>query len=703
MVLTAEQVKKNPELLTQNRSKSTFGYLDGLLGGVLFDGQAFVTTPNADELPEPILGLIIHVRLRQDGRFGPEDPFQRPQMYVSQHPHLACIRRPPIDRFNTTDIMFFNPSADTHFLALHSSRLGLLHPNYVSRLRLPSIELAKRYYAFMDSRKDLDDSYARTHFNGHVTQLKIWIARLENTKASWPDILFSFTQAQRHYLELEAFLEYMQVRQPLMNSPDYGEIKRPAANFIGAFTNKVVVVEEFAKAGVPVWLIRPIKEFNEITRIDAVVTPTPSEDSSIELQPWRGHKTLAWNRGADDPQRHNNLMLFGREFLAYTDFGRTSAVRDTIGRPPAVPSFGDDFSAGPSRGHDSSARPSRRPPTSCHVKRSQGPTKPRINLHPTDIIHFKPNPHPMMPFMMEAWAHGLSTVTITPNNVSPQYSEGDNGFIFPPPSVFLPPQTNGDLKPRQLKIFHAYIRHCDILLLRMSPRNSPSSIPRGKWHRILAPERRNQHPTSVNYWHAPSNPNEQSQPRTELHTLLVQWTKELDQDNAHRNESLPWAGEELPLDRWPHDRVTERILYEINEINLRWEFRILDKRMMADTAPQDAHDDLVAQCFPSSSFTGDAGGDHMSVKYTTAWRGLSNPVDKPRSKYVLALSRVLAEWKGCPEEIVVASKKKEIDTELTSIERACASFYCQKFFFFFARAPSVPHRTSIDPTIYIMP
>ncbi|KAF9490844.1 hypothetical protein BDN71DRAFT_1510929 [Pleurotus eryngii] len=244
----------------------------------------------------------------------------------------------------------------------------------------------------MDTSKDLNDSHTRKHFDGHVTQLKIWIARLKNTKVSWPDILFSFTQAQRHYLELEAFLEYMQVRQPLMNSAEYGKIQRPAGNFVGAFTNKVVVVEEFAKAGMPVWLIRLIKEFNKFTCINAITTLTPREDLSIELQPWRGHKTLAWNQGADNPQHHNNLMLFGREFLAYTDFGRTSAVRDTIERPPAVPSFGDDFSAGPSQG----------PPTHRKVKRTHRPIKPHINLHTTDIVHFKPNPHPMMPLMMEA-------------------------------------------------------------------------------------------------------------------------------------------------------------------------------------------------------------------------------------------------------------------------------------------------------------
>ncbi|KAF9492996.1 hypothetical protein BDN71DRAFT_1508972 [Pleurotus eryngii] len=122
-----------------------------------------------------------------------------------------------------------------------------------------------------------------------------------------------------------------------MNSGEYDEIWQPAGNFIGAFTSKVVVVEEFAKAGVPVWLIQPIKEFNELTSINTITTSTPHEDSSIQLQPWCNHKTLAWNQAADDPQCHNNLMLFSHEFLAYTDFGCISAVRDTIERPLLFP------------------------------------------------------------------------------------------------------------------------------------------------------------------------------------------------------------------------------------------------------------------------------------------------------------------------------------------------------------------------------
>ncbi|KAF7426829.1 hypothetical protein PC9H_009198 [Pleurotus ostreatus] len=582
----------------------------------------------------------------------------------------------------------------------------------VTRLRDPSIDLAKRYRQFMAKRPDLTSTSTATRFNGHVTQLKVWIGRLEAIKAPWPDILFAFTQVQRHYLELEAFLEYMEVRQPLMNSEEYGKILLPAALLIGAVTNTVVVVEEFAKAGVPVWLIRPIEQFTDDTRIDAVTNPYPPEALDIELAPWRGHKTLVWNRAADHPQRHDNLMLFAREFLSYTDFGRTSTIRDTIERPPAVPSLGNDYSAtaGPSRAVEAAKPPPGRKQKPHYPPH---PPKPRINLHPHDINHFKPNPNAMAPIMMEAWVHGLSTVTVTKEKVSMNFAEGDNGYIFPPISVFIPFQVDGNLKPRHLKLLHAYLTHSDILILRLSPRNNPTSLLRGNWDLLLGPERSN--PTSIppsttSTATADDEPKAKKtkveklvKRRQNLQTILAEWTNEYDVESNARNESLAWASEQLPKDRWPHDRVVERILYEINEINFRWEFRMLDRKMVNPNISYVAHEDLITRCFPSSSFKGEGGADHTSVKYTTAWSGLSSPDDKERRQYVLALCRVIAHWHRCPDAINKALKCAESDVDFLAVEKLCASFYCKSFFYYFARAPSVPHRTAIDPEIYLMP
>ncbi|KAF7425916.1 hypothetical protein PC9H_008278 [Pleurotus ostreatus] len=700
MSLTAEQANKNPDLLSRNRDKPSIcrTYLDGTMGAILFEGKAFITTPNGDNVYEPVLGLTTTVRLRQDGRFGAEDPFQLPQQYVREHSHLACIRRPPTRREDTNDVMFMNPVYEDHFRSSHQSRIGLLDQRLVSRIREPSVLLVKRYYAFIESRPDLSQN---RRFHGHATQLKIWIGRLESTKASWPDILFSFTQAQRHFLELEAYLEYMQVRQPLMNSDEYGRILSPTANFVGAVTNKVVIVEEFAKAGIPVWLIRPIREFHEDTRIDTVITPTPAEAMNIELRPWRGHKTNVWNQDAADPQRHNNLMLFGREFLAYTDFGRTSVVRDTIERPPPVPSFGHDYSAGPARAPRAHNEPQHDP-------------KPRIQLSPTDVLHFRPNLHRFMPIMMESWVHGLSTVAVTKKYISPQYKEGANGFIFPPPTTFVPLNSDADLKPRQLKILHAYITHLDVLLLRMSPRLSPTLISRKRWDLLLGPERSQPHATPVAGPSSRDTHSSQPAPkkmkldnnylrRQCMQGLLAKWTAEYDKDHQNRNEDLNWRSEVIPSDRWPHDRITERIMYEVIETNFRWELRMLDGQMLAGEVDHIAHDDLLNQCFPSQSFEGEGGGDHMNVTYLTAWSGLSNPNDLERRKYVLAISRVMVDWRDCPGGIVDALRQEESDVDYVELEKTCASYYCRSFFHHFARAPSVPHRTKIDPSIYIMP
>ncbi|KAF4567080.1 hypothetical protein EYR36_010696 [Pleurotus pulmonarius] len=711
MSLTAAEVDKNQDLLSRNRGKpsSSFTPLDGILGAILFGGNAFITTPNADNIYEPVLGLTINVQLREDGRFGAEDPFLLPQLYNREHPHLACIRRPPTQREDTTDVMFMNPIQHDHFRAFYNSRIGQLDHRLVSRIREPSILLVKRFYAYIES----NPSPSNRRFEGHATQLKIWIGRLESTKATWKDILFSFAQAQRHFLELEAYLEYMQVRRPLMNSPEYGRILTPTANFVGAVTHTVVVVEEFAKAGVPVWVIRPISEFNADTRIDTVINPTPADAMNVEMRPWRGHKTMVWNTDAADPQRHNNLMLFGREFLAYTDFGRTSSVRDTIERPPAIPSLGADYSSAPTF----SANPALNIKPATNKAQSPLHTsapKPRIIINSQDAYHFRPNIHTFMPIMMQAWVHGLSTVTPSQEFVSLQYKAGANGFIFPPPTAFVPLNADADLKPRQLKILHAYITHLDVLLLRMSPRLSPAPLSRLSWDLLLGPERSK--PNSKIATGPSSLTNERSQPpqkkpkldknyirRQNMQGLLAKWTEEYDKDHQDRNADLQWRSEVIPSDRWPHDCITERIIYEVIEINFRWEFRMLDRQMLDRDVDNLAHDDLVNQCFPSPNFTGEGGGDHMNVTYLTAWSGLSNPNDIERRKYVLAISRVMLDWQHCPEQIKTDLRKAEQDIDFVTLEKTCTSFYCRRFFHHFARAPTVPHRSRIDPSIYVMP
>ncbi|KAL1716487.1 hypothetical protein EV715DRAFT_265249 [Schizophyllum commune] len=56
--------------------------------GLTHDGQHLVTFPNASDIPKPLPNTRV-VRMRRDGRFGPDDPMYRPVFYCESYPHLV--------------------------------------------------------------------------------------------------------------------------------------------------------------------------------------------------------------------------------------------------------------------------------------------------------------------------------------------------------------------------------------------------------------------------------------------------------------------------------------------------------------------------------------------------------------------------------------------------------------------------------------
>lgn len=70
----------------------------------------FVTSPNADVIFAPALGLNRQVRLRADWRYGDDDPMQWPQNYSQYHSHLSAIPALPTDSMSPLNIMWWTPS-----------------------------------------------------------------------------------------------------------------------------------------------------------------------------------------------------------------------------------------------------------------------------------------------------------------------------------------------------------------------------------------------------------------------------------------------------------------------------------------------------------------------------------------------------------------------------------------------------------------
>ena len=64
---------------------------DGLVGSVTADGKYIITSPNARTVADPPLGGDRPLFLRENLRFGDNDPLHWPQPYVEEYAHLTFI------------------------------------------------------------------------------------------------------------------------------------------------------------------------------------------------------------------------------------------------------------------------------------------------------------------------------------------------------------------------------------------------------------------------------------------------------------------------------------------------------------------------------------------------------------------------------------------------------------------------------------
>ncbi|PBK63201.1 hypothetical protein ARMSODRAFT_980133 [Armillaria solidipes] len=93
------------------------------------------------------------------------------------------------------------------------------------------------------------------------TRLEALVNRTESVMVDAMSIRVQVTAMQRYWLELVAGLDYMQIHQPVMN----GKVQRDETfdfnRLIGVFTLSLDVAEQHMKAGIPVYLVRPIEQF----------------------------------------------------------------------------------------------------------------------------------------------------------------------------------------------------------------------------------------------------------------------------------------------------------------------------------------------------------------------------------------------------------------------------------------------------------
>jgi hypothetical protein len=161
-----------------------------------------------------------------------------------------------------------------------------------------------------------------------------------------------------------------------------------------------------------------------------------------------------------------------------------------------------------------------------------------------------------------------------------------------------------------------------------------------------------------------------------------------DPGDERESNSVSWNG--IDFDALG-DRHFEEVLWELAELNFRFELAALDGRMSGLTASDRYH--LVVKCFPDAAETGSL----LVAKLECADQGLGSLNWQQRSRYLLALKRLMMGWTACTlPEIIKQDSEKIVwkASELDVLEDAITKLYTQEFYDRFRRAPIVPRRLS---------
>ena len=289
--------------------------------------------------------------------------------------------------------------------------------------------------------------------------------------------------------------------------------------------------------------------------------------------------------------------------------------------------------------------------------------------------------------------------------------ETDTGYAFPEPAGFIALESDA----RRRSFFRTWLRLRDLLIFRMSSEDFDEAKPMKAqaWRELLgfdfldkkpAPglpstsssasgsrsEKRGQSSRPDNN---PGMSSTSGQSRSQrLRDMMAKFlagcldAAENDQNGAKESNSVSWNG--IDFDALG-DRHFEEVLWELAELNLRFELAALDRRMSGSAE----RSYLIAKCFPDAAETGSL----LVVKLECADLGLGSLDWQQRSKYLLALKRLMMGWTTCAlPEIIKQDLEKIVwkASELDALEEAITKLYTQEFYDRFRRAPIVPRRLS---------
>ena len=278
-------------------------------------GEFVCTTPNQGRIFLPSMQKI-EVKLCADARYGRDDPTLWPQPWVEFYCHLGSIPRKPDDPNDSLSIMWWDPTSDD-FKSFGSSLIGGLGELSGSKL----LALQKMKSSVEDRIEDHKQNFPHTT-NKHLLMLtramQDSFTRLSSLKTTFADMKLGVTEFQRLYLETCGCLDYLEIHKPRMDG--HRVPAESVMNCIGAVTHNPSIVQDFFNAGLPVWFLRPLSDWDSPIKCNIleIVTPLDPADVLCVEEHYPTFPAIFFG-SPSDPKKHSAILAHSRKRLVFKD------------------------------------------------------------------------------------------------------------------------------------------------------------------------------------------------------------------------------------------------------------------------------------------------------------------------------------------------------------------------------------------------
>jgi hypothetical protein len=592
--------------------------------------------------------------------------------------------------------------------------IGKLHHTFFGGMQ--------RYSAVILERAALPEFTSPVLVSELVTTLKLLLYHLEFISTTFRTMQIVVRETQRVCLELRALLDFEEIFRPRMAQ----SISMTSVNpdIMGAFTNDLGVCDTLFRAGIPVWLVRPSSALHSI-RVRArapllVATDTiPLDRPSGPPHPF--HRTIYVGAG-NKLEKYIAIAQYVRQLLRFPDpFGSVRAKPLVAPPPLAQPS---------NHGTGSSSRRF----TPCNAfffvqlfsrlilvadanRPHRGVKDPRTPSGGRN--KFEDPESTLYPPAIPAWRRAAEGFDVQSANFVYELIPTDLGYIFPEPAAFV-----AVTPERQEALFHGWLKYRNAMIYRVSSSDfTAQPMPQGLWRDFLTLEHVQKKRKLQQDGDSPRNIKNKTK-KWNSRGSAVQ-SSESTRSSKHReqaadflkgclnaaegielidsNGELKWNGKVITS---LNDLEREEILWELAELNFRFELLALDSR--ATSAPSVfSRQELIRDCFP-----GTKGGDGalLVADLGAANHGLASENWEEKALYMQALRKIMMTWRGDVPPIILAEKFQWTNREIEDLEDAIAVFYVRSFYNHFRRAPVVPrglshqalpYRAPLPPTITV--